>query len=59
MKTTRSKVRYLPTTVLIVFGVLVRVLMANDTIAWSPATYVGSAHGDTSQEGSIAQELIK
>jgi hypothetical protein len=49
MKTTRSKVRYLPTTVLIVFGVLVWVLMASDAIAWSPATYVGSAHGDTSQ----------
>ncbi|MBW1896349.1 MAG: hypothetical protein JRI47_04765 [Deltaproteobacteria bacterium] len=42
----RSKIQYLPMTILIVVGVLVWVFMASDAIAWYPATYAESAHGD-------------
>ncbi|MBW2170383.1 MAG: hypothetical protein JRF69_00145, partial [Deltaproteobacteria bacterium] len=49
MKMARFRVRYLPKIGLIIFGVLVWVLMASDSIAWFPATYVDSAHGNTSQ----------
>ncbi|MBW1744697.1 MAG: hypothetical protein JRJ47_14920 [Deltaproteobacteria bacterium] len=36
----------MPTKILIVVGVLVWVFMASDAIAWYPATYAESAHGD-------------
>ena len=47
MQITRSKIQYLPTTIMIVVGVLVWVLMASDAIAWYPATYTESAHGNS------------
>ncbi len=43
---TRFKTQYLPTTILIVVGVLVWVLMAHYAIARAAATYTDSAHGD-------------
>ncbi|MBW1896186.1 MAG: cytochrome c3 family protein [Deltaproteobacteria bacterium] len=48
MQITRSRKPHLPlpTTILIVVGVLVWVFMASDAIAWYPATYAESAHGD-------------
>ena len=48
MQIQNSKTQYLPTAVLIVVGLLVWVLMASDAIAWYPATYDESAHGNTS-----------
>jgi len=47
MRITRFKIQYLPATILIVVGVLVLVFMASDAIAWYPATYADSAHGNT------------
>jgi len=49
MQMTRPKIQYLPTIILIVVGVLVWVFMASDAIAWYPATYAGSAHGNNSE----------
>lgn len=48
MQITRSKTQYLPATILIVVWVLVWVCMASDAIAWYPAKYTESAHGDSS-----------
>ena len=47
MRITRSKIQYLPPTILIVVWVLVWVCMASDAIAWYPAKYTESAHGDS------------
>ncbi len=49
MQITRFKTQYLHTTILIVVGVLVWVLMAHYAIAWAAATYTDSAHGDNSE----------
>ncbi len=48
MQITRFKTQYLPTTILIVVGVLVWVCTHSEAIAWEPATYAESAHGNPS-----------
>ncbi|RLC67872.1 MAG: hypothetical protein DRH97_04275 [Chloroflexi bacterium] len=48
MQITRSRIQYLPTTILIIVGVLVWVLAPSDVIAYYEATYAESAHGDPS-----------
>ena len=48
MQITRYKIQYFPVTILVVVGMLVWVLLASDAIAWHPATYTDSAHGNTS-----------
>ncbi len=49
MQITRSKIQYLPTTIMIVVGVLVWVLMESDVTAddYHNAKYTESAHGDS------------
>jgi len=46
MQITRYKKKCLPSTILTVVGAFVWVFMASDAIAWYPATYAASAHGD-------------
>ncbi len=48
MQTARYKTKYLPSTILIVVGVLAWVFAHSDVIAYYQATYAESAHGNTS-----------
>jgi hypothetical protein len=46
MQITKSRIQYLPATVLIAVAAFLWVFMATDAIAWYPATYAESAHGN-------------